>query len=136
MIISINEETHRPRRHPRTDITQQHLHYPLNKEHHIPLLQIITTQRKIFRLINETTPHPAGRIRSLRQTRRMHVKPLGSLRKHSCTGPLRGPKTDPLQHSFIASNKLTKDTSVSLRENCSWKNFYSWNPGMVNFGVF
>jgi hypothetical protein len=62
----------------------------------------------------------------------MHVKALGSSRKHPRRRPLLGPKANLRQNAFIASHKFAKKSSVRLPVNLPGKDFHAWNPTILD----
>jgi hypothetical protein len=61
----------------------------------------------------------------------MHVKPLGSPRKHSRSRPLLRPEANLRENAFVAPYKFAKKSTVPLRVNFSRENFHAWDPSFL-----
>src|SRR5437773_2024527 len=135
MIIAIDKETHDAPRKTGADIAQDHLSASLQKEHHVPLLLIISAQRIVIRLIDEQAAQPIGCCRAFGNTGRMHVKTFCGLRKHARCGPLLRPKADLRKNPFIPPDKFAERSAMTLRMNFSRKNFRPGNPRFLNLVI-
>ena len=65
----------------------------------------------------------------------MHVKTLGSSRKHPRSRPLLGPETNLRENAFVAPYKFAKKSTVPLRVNFSRENFNAWDPSFLNLAL-
>ena len=65
----------------------------------------------------------------------MHVKTLGSSRKHPRSRPLLGPETNPRENAFLAPYKFAEKSTVPLRVNFSRENFHARNPSILNLAL-
>src|SRR6266487_3376897 len=82
MIIAINKETHHAPGKTRSDVAQNYLNATLQKEHHIPLLVIVTAERIILRLVHEQAAQPIRCISIFWNAGRMHVETFCRVCKH------------------------------------------------------
>src|SRR5256886_5483120 len=62
----------------------------------------------------------------------MHVKALGSSRKHPRSGPLLGPQANPRENAFLPPYKFAKKSTVPLRVNLSRENFNARDPSILD----
>ena len=130
VIVAINEETHRARRHSRTHIAQNHFRDALDEKHHVPLLVARNDAGNNFPAPRQSSAGTNPPVGPIRNARRMNVKAFGGLRKHARVGPLRRPEPDPREHAFIAADKFAERTSMPLRINRSRENLHAGNPGL------
>jgi hypothetical protein len=65
----------------------------------------------------------------------MHVKALGSSRKHPRSRPLLGPQAYPRENAFVAPHKFAKKSTVPLRVNLSRENFNARDPNILNLAL-
>src|SRR6266496_5025108 len=132
VVIAIDKETHHAPGKARSDVAQDYLNSSLQKEHHIPLLIIVATQRIILWRAREQTPQPFLRGRIGWNTRWVHMKPFGAVCKHARSRPLLRPKSDLRQNSIVTSDKFTENSAMTLRMDCARENFHARDPGFLD----